>query len=209
MFGGGVSISGGSVGVGGTVGVTVLDNTVSTDITGNTVITAMASAGGAGVSSPQNRKQKRRGVYIGANGKNTVVLAAVSAAAGDSNVTVGGSVTTLVIKSRSRAKVTKGVKIAAASSDESEDGQPASSDDADIEIKASDDTIVFGFAGSARGLHRRGRRRYGRRHGIRQDGRSLLRGRHERVRQHLGRRGRQQHSDTSGPSASRPARIRL
>ena len=104
MFAGGISVASGSVGVGATIGTLVLNNDVASRVAKNAVLNAQMLTGGTGMTTANNREQKRRGVMIEANAHDTIVNAGVAAGVG-STAGVAGTIMTTVVKNTVKAIV--------------------------------------------------------------------------------------------------------
>lgn len=134
---GGISV--GTTGVGATVGTLVLSNSVLTTVETGSRITAKTYDSGSNIL--QNRYNRRRGVNISANARETVVMAEVSAAAGTGNA-ITGTVATLVVSNKVKAEIGDAVTVTVGVEGDKD------SEEGDLSVDASDDTFVVEFAGA-------------------------------------------------------------
>ena len=134
---GGISV--GTTGVGATVGTLVLSNSVLTTVETGSCITAKTYDSGSNIL--QNRYNRRRGVNISANARETVVMAEVSAAAGTGNA-ITGTVATLVVSNKVKAEIGDAVTVTVGVEGDKD------SEEGDLSVDASDDTFVVEFAGA-------------------------------------------------------------
>ena len=143
LIAGGVSVSTSKLGIGATVGTTVLNYTVESYLGANTNVRSYVRSGGSGIESAANRSGKRRGVIVGAYGNETVVAAGVAAGVG-SNLAVSGTIMTLVVSNKVKATVDENAVIVIAAGD----GEGEEGEEGDLAAGAEDHSFVFGFAGA-------------------------------------------------------------
>jgi len=140
LLAGSVAVGLSKAGIGASVITTVLRNDVSAEIGDTTTLKADAIAYGAGgILTGINRSVRRSGILISAFASDEVVQIAVSGAA-SSGVSVGGVVSTLIIKNKVSAKTGKGVKMTS--------GQTGSATSGNIALEASDESNVINLAGA-------------------------------------------------------------
>ena len=136
---GGVTLSLSSAGIGESAAVMLMSNTVQSVIDSAASSVTKLTAHGAGSG---NRTVRRRGIYVGATARESILLVAVSGNAAAGSAAVTGVASALKEQNRVTARVCEGAELRAEAQTVS-----AGEDSSDVTVEADDASSIINIAG--------------------------------------------------------------